>query len=70
MERRGNTFKHFKDIYLKSKSIAVLHVPYLLDSGVRSHFFDALVEVEHAFSSSCSSLLSSLELSETKVYEP
>jgi len=49
LERRGNTFKHFKDIYLKSKSIAVLHVPYLLDSGVRSHLFDALVEVEHAF---------------------
>jgi len=33
-ERRGNSFKGFRDFYLKAKALTVLYVPYSLGSGL------------------------------------
>ena len=33
-ERRGNHLERFKDLNLKAKALAVLYVPYSLDSGL------------------------------------
>ena len=32
-ERRGNSLKDFKDLYLKAKALTLLFVPSSLDSG-------------------------------------
>ena len=60
LERHGYTLKGFKDVYQTSRpdsGLGLGNVPCSLESGVRDLLFSSL-------------LLSSLELSDTKVYEP